>query len=40
MDLTPIEDLISKDVGAIGSPERDQLEMECDVFIIGENPKE
>ena len=38
--LTPIEDLISEDFGAIGTPERDQFEMECDAFIIGEQLKE
>lgn len=40
MNLTPIEDLISEDFGAIGTPQRDQLEMECDTFIIGEQLKE
>jgi ribosome-binding protein aMBF1 (putative translation factor) len=40
MNLTPIEDLISEDFGAIGTPQRDQLEMECDAFIIGEQLKE
>ncbi len=40
MNLTPIEDLITEDVGAIGSPERDRFEMECDAIIIGEEPKE
>lgn len=39
MDLTPIEDLITEDFGAIGTPERDQFEMECDAFIIGEQLK-
>ena len=29
MDLTPIEDLIKEDFGVVGSPERDQFEMEC-----------
>lgn len=38
-DLTPIEDLISEDFGAIGTPERDRFEMECDAFIIGEQLK-
>ena len=38
--LTPIEDLITEDFGAIGTPQRDQLEMECDAFIIGEQLKE
>ncbi len=40
MNLTPIEDLISEDFGAIGTPQRNQLEMECDAFIIGEQLKE
>ena len=39
-NLTPIEDLISEDIGPIGSPQRDQFEMECDAFIIGEQLKE
>ena len=34
MNLTPIEELITEDFGAIGTPERDQFEMECDAFII------
>ena len=40
MDLTPIEDLIAEDFGVVGSPQRDQFEMECDAFIIGEQLKE
>ena len=40
IDLTPIEDLISEDFGAVGTPERDQFEMECDAFIIGEQLKD
>lgn len=39
MDLTPIEDLITEDFGPLGTPERDQFEMECDAFIIGEQLK-
>ena len=39
-NLTPIEDLISEDFGAIGTPEREQFEMECDAFIIGEQLKD
>ena len=39
MNLTPIEDLITEDFGAVGTPERDQFEMECDAFIIGEQLK-
>ena len=34
MDLTPIEDLITEDFGPIGTPERDQFEMECDAHSI------
>ena len=40
MDLTPIEDLITEDFGPVGTRERDQFEMECDAFIIGEQLKE
>ena len=39
-NLTPIEDLISEDFGAVGTPERKQFEMECDAFIIGEQLKD
>lgn len=39
MDLTPIEDLIAEDFGPVGTLERDQFEMECDAFIIGEQLK-
>ena len=39
MDLTPIEDLIAEDFGPMGTLERDQFEMECDAFIIGEQLK-
>ncbi|MBQ4255057.1 MAG: hypothetical protein II721_03565 [Bacilli bacterium] len=38
-NLTPIEDLITEDFGPIGLPERNQLEMECDAFIIANNSK-
>ena len=34
MNLTPIEDLITEDFGAVGTSERDQFEMECDAFIM------
>lgn len=37
--LTPIEDLIAEDFGAKGTPDRDQFEMECDAFVIGEQLK-
>ena len=40
MNLTPIEDLISEDFGAVGTPEREQFEIECDAFIIGEQLKD
>ena len=40
MNLTPIEDLITEDFGAVGTPQRDQFEMECDAFIIGEQLKD
>lgn len=39
-NLFPIEDLIAEDFGAVGTPERDQFDMECDAFIIGEQLKE
>ena len=39
-NLTPIEDLIAADIGPIGSSQRNQFEMECDAFIIGEQLKE
>ena len=38
--LTPIEELITEDLGPIGTEERDQFEMECDAFIIGEQLKQ
>ena len=31
---TPIEDLITEDFGAIGTPERDVFERGCEAFII------
>ena len=39
-NLTPIEDLITEDFGAIGTPGREQFDMECDAFIIGEQLKD
>ena len=36
---TPIEDLITEDFGAIGTPERDEFERGCEAFIIGERLK-
>ena len=38
-ELTHIEDLITEDFGAKGTPERDQFDMDCDAFIIGERLK-
>ncbi len=40
LNLTPIEDIISEDFGEAGTPERDEFELECDAFIIGEQLKE
>ncbi|MBQ0054338.1 MAG: helix-turn-helix transcriptional regulator [Bacteroidales bacterium] len=37
---TPVEELITEDFGHIGTEERNQFEMECDVFIIGERLKD
>ena len=39
-NLTPIEDLITEDFGVVGSPERNEFDMECDAFIIGEQLKD
>ena len=39
MNLTPIEDLITEDFGSVGTSKRDQFEMECEAFIIGEQLK-
>jgi DNA-binding XRE family transcriptional regulator len=39
-NLTPIEDLITEDFGAIGTQGREQFDMECDAFIIGEQLKD
>lgn len=39
MDLTPIDELITEDFGTVGTAERDQFEMECDAFVIGEQLK-
>lgn len=33
---TPIEDMITEDFGEIGTPERNEFELSCDAFIIGE----
>jgi len=40
LNLTPIEDIIAEDFGKEGSDEREQFEMECDAFIIGEQLKD
>lgn len=37
--LTPIEELLEDDFGPIGTRERDEFEIECDAFIIGEQLK-
>lgn len=37
--ITPIEDLIAEDFGVKGTPEREQFDMECEAFIIGEQLK-
>ena len=39
LNLTPIEDLIAEDFGDVITPERNQFEMECDAFVIGEQLK-
>lgn len=36
---TPLEDLITEDFGALGTPERENFELGCDAFIIGERLK-
>ena len=37
--LTSIEDYITEDFGEIGTPERDEFELSCDAFILGERLK-
>ena len=37
--LTPLENLIAEDIGEFNTPERNQFEMECDAFVIGERLK-
>lgn len=39
MHLTPIEDLIEEDYGKVGTPCRDEFELSCDAFILGEQLK-
>lgn len=36
---TPLEDLITEDFGVLGTPERENFELGCDAFIIGERLK-
>ena len=40
LNLTPIEDLFTEDFGVAGTPQREQFEMECNAFIIGEQLKD
>ena len=40
LGLTPIEDLITEDFGAEGTPERIAFDASCDFFIIGEKIRE
>ena len=40
LNLTPIEDLSAEDFGAKDTPDREQFDMECDAFIIGEQLKD
>ena len=40
LGLTPIEDYISEDFGAEGTPERMEFEAGVDAFILGEKLKE
>ena len=37
--LTSIEDLITEDFGAPGTSSRDEFELSCDAFILGERLK-
>lgn len=39
LHLTLLEDLIAEDFGEEGSLQREQFDMECDAFIIGEQLK-
>ncbi len=36
MGLTPIEDLIAEDFGERGTSQREEFELSCDVFVLGE----
>ena len=40
LNLTPIEDLITEDFGADGTPTRMEFDAEVDAFILGERLKE
>lgn len=40
LQLTPIEDLIAEDFGAVGTPQRTEFEVGVDAFILGECLKE
>ena len=40
LNLTPIEDLITDDFGAEGTPTRMEFDAEVDAFILGERLKE
>ena len=40
MSLTPIEDFISEDFGADGTPTRMEFDADVDAFILGERLKE
>lgn len=36
---TSLEDMITEDFGEIGTPERDDFELSCEAFILGERLK-
>jgi len=38
--LTSIDELITEDYGEKGTPQRDEFELSCDAFILGERLKE
>ena len=40
LNLTPIEDLITEDFGAEGTPTRMEFDADADAFILGERLKE
>ena len=40
LNLTPIEDFISEDFGAEGTPTRIEFDIEADAFILGKRLKE